>query len=365
MPAFKLLRTALLAVLLALPVAAGAQNPGFYVSFSGESSKSSQPITNVYALSTSGKTLSTTVLDPSQTYLELRGMAFGPDGKLYVCQAQKSHSAILQLSATTSSGGYTRSFLGQYATPQSSSGLVHPYQPAFDGNGNLYVTSQDTNVATAFYGPASQQAGQAMPNSPFLQQSYPSGTFNPGTFVPAYSADKKVPKFTPVPTSQGGLTFASSGSSTHSVRGLAFDNAGHLFVADEGKNRIGVYDATSGAFLGAITQSSNHSINDPVALFFNAANSTLYIGSPGNQRLFTYDVTNVAKKNFQANVLIHDSKLDKLSGITVDAGGNIYTCSRKNNKIYKWSPNGKSPSDFAGPFSDNPEQIIAVANVGG
>jgi hypothetical protein len=364
MPAFKLLRAVLLAVLLALPAAVGAQQPGFYVSFSGETSKSKQPITNVYALSASGQTLSTTVLDPSQTYLELRGLVFGPDGKLYVSQAQKKHSAILQLSATTSSGGYMRSFLGQYATSQSSSGLVHPYQPAFGSDGNLYVTSQDTNVATAFYGPSASQPGQAMPNSPFLQKSYPSGTFHPGTFVPAHSAYKKVP--TPVPTSQGGLTFISVGSSTHSVRGLAFDNAGHLFVADEGKNRIGVYDATSGAFLGAITQSSKHSIQDPVALFFNAANSTLYIGSPGNQRLFTYDVTHVAKGDFKANVLIHDSKrLDKLSGITVDASGNIYTCSRKNNMIYKWSPKGDSPSDFAGPFSDNPEQIIAVANVGG
>src|SRR5262249_1552645 len=148
--AFKHLRATLLAVLLALPAAAGAQNPGFYVSFSGESSK---PINNVYALSDKGKTLSTTVLDPSQTYLELRGMVFGPDGKLYVCQAQKKSSAILQFSATTSSGGYTRTFLGQYATPQSSSGLYHPYQPAFGSDGNLYVTSQDSNVVTAFYGP--------------------------------------------------------------------------------------------------------------------------------------------------------------------------------------------------------------------
>src|SRR3954468_703083 len=350
MPAFK-------------PVVASAQQSGFYVSFSGESST---PINNAYALSAKGETLSTAMLDPSQTYQELRGMAFGPDGKLYVCQAQKNSSAILQFSATTSSGGYTRSYLGQYATPQSSAGLVHPYQPAFHSNGNLYATSPETNVVTAFYGPASQQAGQAMPNSPFLQQTYPTGTFNAGTFVPAYSADTGgAPPFTPVPTSQGGLTFASSGSSTHSVRGLAFDNIGHLFVADEGNNRIGVYDAMSGAFLGAITQSSNHSIQDPVALFFTAANSTLYIGSPGNQRLFTYDVTNVAKGNFQANVLISDSKLDKLSGITVDAGGDIYTCSRKDNKIYKWSSDGKSSSDFAGPFSDTPEQIIAVANVGG
>src|SRR5436305_4415681 len=47
-PYTTLFRSALLAVLLALPATAGAQQPGFYVSFSGESTKSSQPITNVY-----------------------------------------------------------------------------------------------------------------------------------------------------------------------------------------------------------------------------------------------------------------------------------------------------------------------------
>lgn len=358
-PAF--LRTFLLAALLS-PTASHAQT-GFYVSFSGESSK---PINNVYALSASGQTLSKTVLDTSHTYQELRGMVFGPDGKLYVSQAYKNASAILQFSSTVPQGGFTRTYLSAYATPSASSGLLHPYQPIFGTDGNLYVSSQDTNVVTAFYGPAQSSSGQAMPDSPFLVQNYSTGHFNPGTFIAAYSADKGAPAFTPVPTSKGGLTFDNSGSSKHSVRGLAFDNLGHLFVTDEGKDRIGVYDATSGAFLGAITQSSNHSLKDPVALFFYPTTSTLYIGSPGNQRLFTYDVTKVAKGDFKANVLIHDSKrLDKLSGIAVDANGAIYTCSRKTDQIYKWSPQGSSPAVFAGPFTDTPEQIVAVANVGG
>jgi WD40 repeat protein len=362
MPTFKLLPAALLAALLAPPAASGAQ-AGFYVSFSGESPK---PIDNVYALSASGQTLSTAVLDPSHAYHELRGMVFGPDGKLYVSQAYKNDSAILQLSSTVPHGGYTRSFLREYATPSASSGLAHPYQPAFGADGNLYVTSQNTDVTTAFYGPANAKSGQAMPNSPFLRKQYPAGSFNPGTFVAADSADKGVPKFTAVPTSQGGLTFATSGGTRHSVRGLAFDNAGHLFVADEGKGRVGVYDATSGDFLGAITKSSNHSIDDPVALFFNAASSTLYIGSPGNQRVFTYDVKKVAKGDFKAEVLIHDpQRLEKLSGITVDAHGNVYTCSRKSHQIYKWSATGSSPTVFAGPFTDDPEQIIPVADLGG
>ena len=335
-----------------------AQLQGFYLSFSGESST---PINNVYALSPSGATVSTQVLAPSQTYQELRGMAFGPDGCLYVCQAYKNASAVLQFAAAASVGGYTRTFLKAYATPSASSGLKHPYQPVFGSDGNLYVSSQDTNVVTGFYGPASQQAGQAMPNSQFLQSQYPSGTFNPGTFVPAWTADSGMPPFTPVPVAQGGLTFAPSGSSTHSVRGLAFDNAGHLFAADEGNNRVGVYDV-NGNFLGAITQSENHSVQEPVALWFDGPSGLLYIGSPGNQRIFTYAVAGIASGNFQASSLMQDdNRLDKVSGITVDASGNLYTCSRETSSVYQWSAqSGSFIATFASGFSDTPEQIIPV-----
>ncbi|HEV3455214.1 MAG TPA: hypothetical protein VHG32_01580 [Thermoanaerobaculia bacterium] len=339
-----------------------AAQPGFYVSFSGESS---QPIDNLYAIAATGTVLSTQVL--GQAGQELRGMALGPDGKLYVCQAQKKVSAILQFSAQVNPGGYTRAFLGSYATPAASPGLDHPYQPAFD-NGNLFVTSQDTNVVTAFYGPASGSAGKAMPLAPFLEHGYASGTFNAGTFVPAFSAAGGVPPFTSVPAAQGGLTFAAAGKggSTHSVRGLAFDASGHLFVADEAANRVAVYDAAQGNLLGAITGSNNHLLAGPVALAFAAASQNLYIGSPANQRLFAYDVGQVASGNFNAEVLIHDDdRLDKLSGIAIDGSGNLYTGTRKDNVIYQWSPSGGSPAAFAGPFDDSPEQILYLANLAG
>jgi hypothetical protein len=325
---------------------------GFYLSFSGESS---EPINNLYALSTSGATLSTQVLDPARTYQELRGMAFDSKGYLYVCQAQKEVSAILQFSSVA--WPERRTFCGQYATPSCSSGLLHPYQPIFRSDGNLYVSSQDTNVVTGFHGPASDSPGKALPSSKAL----PPGTFNPGTFVPAYTADPGVPDFTPVPASQGGLTLIDTGSSTHSVRGVAFDDKKNLYVADEGNNRVGVYDA-SGRFLGAITESSNHSVQEPVGLWFDLPSGLLYIGSPGNNRVFTYAVSNLAGGSFKANVLIHDSdRLDKVSGITVDASGHLYTCSRKTSSVYQWSAeSGHLIATFASGFSDTPEQIIPV-----
>ena len=340
------------------PAVGALQLQGFYVSFSGESST---PINNLYALSPAGETIATAVLDTSQSYQELRGMAFDAAGRLYVSQAYKGSSAILQFAASAGSGSYTRAFLLSYATPPASSGLLHPYQPAFGPDGNLYVSSQDTNVVTGFYGPASPQAGSAMANSSFLQSQYPTGTFNPGTFVPAWTADSNAPKFTPVPVTQGGLTFTTAGSSSHSVRGLAFDDAGHLFVADEGNNRVAVLAAASGSYLGAITQSKNHSVQEPVAVWFDPGSGLLYIGSPGNQRIFTYPVANVASGNFQASSLMQDSKrLDKVSGITVDPAGNLYTCSRETNDIYQWSADGTLIGTFASGFSDSPEQIVPV-----
>jgi hypothetical protein len=328
----------------------------FYLSFSGESLA---PINNLYALSPSGEVVSTTVLETSQTYQELRGMAFGPDGNLYVCEAYKGNSQVLQFTPPTS--GYTWNFNRGYATPTASVGLLHPYDLAFGSDGNLYVSSQDTNVVTGFYGPTAQCPGTAMPSSTSLPVAPPPTPYYGGTIVPAWTAAPGVPPFPPVPVDLGGLTFASSGRSTHSVRGVAFDNNGNLYAADEGNNRVVVYGPGSRhfPFLGAITNSKNHSVQGPVALWFDG-DSLLYVGSPGNQRIFTYAVSGVASGNFEADSLVQDStRLDKVSGIAV-AGGYLYTCSRKTNTVYKWSTSGEFVAVFASGFPDTPEQIVPV-----
>jgi hypothetical protein len=168
---------------------------GFYVSFSGESST---PITNVYALSPSGEAaVCTAVLgtNPKEPFQELRGMAFGPDGNFYVAQADKDVSAILQFNGALASGSYTMTFLADFVTATSSPGLVHPYQPIFGPDGNLYVSSQDSNIVSAFYGPSN--AGKSMPAWSLLP-----GTFYPGTFVPAFSAKVGIPPNTSVPVNQ-------------------------------------------------------------------------------------------------------------------------------------------------------------------
>jgi DNA-binding beta-propeller fold protein YncE len=343
---------------------------GFYVSFSGESAT---PIANIYALSPKGEVVSKAVLDPAKApYKELRGMAIGPDHNFYVAEAYKNASVIMKFSGTPSKGSSTLKFLGEFVTPSASAGLSHPYQLMFSAEGDLFVASQDTNVVTAFYGPTSKSPGKPKPNSKFLTERFVTGAFNPGTFVPAHVAKPGAPRFTPVSTDHGGLSFVTVSAApvspggkpgkptTHSVRGLAFDRGGNLYVADEANDRVAVFDK-AGELLGVIKGSKNHLLSTPVALCFDGSKKLLYIGSPGNRSLFTYDVSGVAKQDFKAKgLIIGADALEKLSGVAVDPGGAIYTGSRKTNTVQKWSADGASHAIFAGPFPDTPEQIIAA-----
>ena len=56
-----------------------------------------------------------------------------------------------------------------------------------------------------------------------------------------------------------------------------------------------------------------------------------------------------------------DARLDKVSGITVDSSGNLYTCSREPSSVDQWSAqSGSFIATFASGFSDTPEQIVPV-----
>src|SRR5262249_47199384 len=70
-----------------------------YVTFSGEQEKGGRhPVDNVVGLDTEGRVAVPGVLGelvPEVSLHILRGMAFGPDGYLYVANAHKAHSMIL------------------------------------------------------------------------------------------------------------------------------------------------------------------------------------------------------------------------------------------------------------------------------
>ena len=64
-------------------------------------------------------------------------------------------------------------------------GIDHPFNVAFDSEGDLYVSSQNTNLIARYHGPASKtgKPGTPMP----LPQGLDRGKVDlpPGTFIPS------------------------------------------------------------------------------------------------------------------------------------------------------------------------------------
>ena len=159
------------------------------ITFSGESDKPgvTAPINNVYGITVSGgmvPDLLDTDSPNAPTLNELRGLAIG-DGDLYVADANKSDSKVLRYRYSGASPPFP--FVDIFATSAATAGLMHPYQPDFDDEGNLYVTSQHTYVVTKFYPDGTVPEGA----SPWLQEEYgKSYGFYDGTWAPGAEKSK-------------------------------------------------------------------------------------------------------------------------------------------------------------------------------
>lgn len=332
-------------VLYTFPMFCEAEQLYWYVTFSGESAT---PIQNIYALDKTNGAFLGTVLADNLGLNELRNMAIGPDGNLYVMNSHKTDSRVVEF-GPINHDGLTRDFIENFVTPANSAGLDHPYFVAFNPLGDMYVSCQDTNIVLGFYGPLSSLAGNARPISPFLMANFPGGTFFPGTFIPAFTA--AIPPATPVPSAQGGLT----GDSSHSVRGIAFGPNHLLYVADELTNKVRVYNATTGAFIMDI-QDGGATISSPDQLLFNLNDGFIYIACPGSNRIVQYHPQNNTFTTF-----IHDAAhLSSVSGIAFGEDGNFYAADRSSMSIYKYSDTGVFLGTFAGPFTDSPEGLYPV-----
>ncbi len=324
-----------------------------YVSFSGESGSKIQ---NVYSITHKGHVHEDILHSADRPFKELRGLAFGPDGRLFVANAYKNATAIYVYEAETDAHG-RRAWTQIKITPTSSAGLWHPYEMTFaDGGRQLLVSSQDTNSVTGFVTPAAPTPpAAASPIASYLSDHF-GDHFFPGTMV-ASAAPLAHDGFTPtaVPADQGGLNY--SAQEKHSVRGIAASADGSLlFVADEPGNRVAVYETASGSYSYSITESRNHQVESPVGVVLNPADRNIYIGSTGNQRIFRHDVGSRT-----TSVFLHDDhKLTKVSGLAFNPAGDLFTASRHSRKVYRAKAGKTDLHTLAGPFHDNPECLAVV-----
>jgi len=146
--------------------------------------------------------------------------------------------------------------------------------------------------------------------------------------------------------------------------GVAVDDNDHVYVSDEWKNTISVFDS-SGKFLRkwGTTGSGDGELFRPAGLAVEK-NGNIIVADSGNNRLqvFTPDGKFVGKCGSAGS---GDGQFNKPWGITVDKDGNIYVADWKNHRVQKLSPEGKFLMKF-GQYGkvEAPEGAYAVTMFG-
>jgi glucose/arabinose dehydrogenase len=215
------------------------------------------------------------------------GMAFGPDGNLYV--ASGGTSQVLEYNGTTGA------FLQVFGSA-GSGGLNVARAVTFGSDGNLYVTSRDNNSVMRYQGPLGSSPGAPPPATGQSGATFVAPSSG-GLLKPLYSI------FGPdgnlyVDGSQtlgilryNGTTGAfintfivggpgSPGQLAYG-RGMAFDQEGRLCVGDSG-NAVHRYDA-QGNFLGdLLVNAVSPSLSSPLGLTFDTQGALLISSSTPN-----------------------------------------------------------------------------------
>jgi len=358
-----------------------------YVSFSGESSSKTE---NVRSYAPDGTCLGSVLNADPGAYRELRGLAVDDAGRLYVADAYKKSSVVDVFSAKINADGFSRDFLGTLITPETSAALLHPYGLAFDG-GDLFVSSQDTNVVSRYElsGKKKMPSAKNAPVARYLEKLSPKNGYYAGTFV-ASAQPVTVGSDTPpaVDPDDGGLSSvgfdvqtaaaehgagddaaddaqSASKQKRHSVRGIAFAGK-RLYVADQAKNRVGIYGHKNGTFHGWISTTTDPTANPdtlamPVGLALNPDDGRIYIGSPKNEAIFSYDPT---KKNLRLVVSGASSgaghALKDVSGLSFTPSGTLIFGSRSQKRLYACEVSTGAITEFGEQLDDVPECVLVV-----
>jgi hypothetical protein len=309
----------------------------WYLTFHGGEGRSD--LNSIHAYSADGrkvgKALDRGSLPPTVELRELRGHCFGPDRDLYVANAFQDFSEILRFHGERDQRG-KHAFRDVFVQSDAvrNPGLSHPFNIVFDARGDLYVTSQNTNLTLRYHGPKSTagQPGTPMPLPPSLAQ-LKDQKFNPGTFC---ASAKEV---------QHGLKV---------VREAIFVQS-RLYVADRDGDCVRKHDSETGAYLGKIA--APDLIDKPIHLAVHGG--TLYIGNRGNESVVKCDL-----RREQVTLFIQPQAggLKNPSGLAFGDDGYFYVASRGSRQIlrYRLSDGVPDLKPFIDQLDDEPEFMERV-----
>ena len=328
-------------------------------------------VANVYAYDDDGNLLnpaSPNVLNKDGD--ELRGVYLeASSGLLYVVDGGKKESKIH--SYTGSGTSYTEA--SDFISPKTTDSIDHPFAVAFDGEGNCYVSNQDTNVVAAFSISPDGRKGAALPVAKYLTSLYSSGSFLDGTLVA--SSKNNLPNasqtnnVTEVPKELGGLAVeidSKQDKVQNSVRDVAFYALNYngstvplLFVVDEPAGLVRTYDAATGQLLR-----SSNPLTSPVHLLINGG--AMYVGA--KDQVLSSPIPNPYDPNAPIWVFTPVSLSpavpsgESVSGMAFDGEGNFHVAIRTNNTVMKYDSSFSNGVQWVStPMPDNPEFLLYLA----
>src|SRR4029453_1359465 len=270
---------------------------------------------------------------------ELRGFLFGPGQNLYVVNAYFEYSQILMFNGALNANGqhdFAQIFVGRHA--ETNPGIDHPFNMAFDSEGDLYISSQNTCLIARFHGPASEKGRPGTP-MPFPESLHlEKADFPPGTFVPS-------------------AKLASHG--LLEVRAVIFAPNDELYVADRAADCVRIYDVRTGRHLRNLS-SQTDKLDRPIHLLLSSDGRYLFIGSGGTDSILRHDLQQGSTTVF---VEPKSAGLDGPAGMAFGDDGFFYVVSRNSKQILRFGgidgrPRGKP---FINDLADNPEFLMLVA----
>ena len=311
----------------------------WYVSFHGGEEKYS--LNNIHVYSTDGKRLRKALNKKSVpegiTLRELRGFMFGPDKNLYVVNAYFEYSEVLRFKGALNKDGQ-HDFAGVFVKRHAelNPGIDHPFNVAFDSNGDLYVSSQNTSLVARYHGPAGKRGQPGLP-MPFPQSLDPDLNLPPGTFVPSAKH------------MSNGLV---------EVRGVIFGRDNNLYVADRAADCVRTYETRTGHFLRNLV-SARDQVDRPIHLLLSPDGRYLFIGSGGTDSILRHDLhlnsTNIV-------VTPKSGGLNGPAGMAFGDDGFLYVASRNTREILRYNLKDGRPAGkpFIKDLADNPEFLMLV-----
>ncbi len=207
------------------------------------------------------------------------GVAFGPDGRLYIA-SNATHSVLRY-------DGQTGAFLDAFI-PSGYAGMENPWDVAFGPEGDLYVSCPSTDRVLRFQGATGALVGFYAHNQHLLS---PTGlAFAPdGSLLVCGHVSDNVVRFNRESRAYIEEFVSGKSGGLDGPIGICTGPDGNLYVASTYTDSVLRYNGQSGAFLDAFVAAGGGGLDAPNLGLQFGPDGNLYVSSPGNHQVLRFD----------------------------------------------------------------------------